>query len=309
MQTADDATLKKILPGLTQGDLISLGAVALVGLGRSHAWDSSTAHSGRTGQPPDEVWSLTIESDIGWYVVISQPCDIIRNSITEPCIVVCPLRYVPVDRWVQLCNGPTSPREFPFPQYKALPQRKDERPVADLRFVTSVDKGALLHPSVEKLRPLSGPQRERFSRWVGARYARVPHPDELEERVLPKAAQIIRKLAVQFSKGNGDPEARLVAATETWYLAGNNKRVIFTPMVSDASIKAARLPALPAPGEPLAQEMELAIRKLESRLRAALPPKAGYTCEVRACTLDGVSGADLLEWSEWVIDTPPDPLS
>lgn len=134
---------------------------------------------------------------MGWYVVITQDCDIVRDPNVEPWLVVCPLRQVTLAYWQALRSGPGSLRELPFPDGHRVPTADGVRPIADLRFVTNVDKTALLHPSVQSLRPLPGPQRFVFGRWVGARCARVPHPDVLECDVLPKAAGVVTAPPVQ----------------------------------------------------------------------------------------------------------------
>jgi len=302
--------LAMVLRGLCQGDLLSLGAVTLVGVGPSAAWTSTAEHQGLTLPPPDEhLWSLTIESDVGWYVVITQDCDIVRDPNVEPCLVVCPLRHVSLAHWQALRSGPGSPREFPFPDGRGVPAPEGARPIADLRFVTSVDKTALLHPSVQSLKPLSGPQRSTFGSWVGARYARVPHLDVLERDVLPKSGGIVRKLAARFAAGDrANPEVRLIGATEQWYLGGNDKRVLFIPMLSAAGARASGLWDA-ARDDFDHTAVEAGAKRLSSKLRAALPAGGGYACAVEPKTLYGVTAADLLEWSEWVVEGPSDPLT
>lgn len=301
----------KVLRGLAQGDLVSLGAVTLVGVGASAAWSSTVAHErfdAQASAASDELWSLTVESDVGWYVIITQDCDIVRDPSIEPALVVCPLRFVPEAAWQALRSGPGSPREFPFPPDRALPILEGHKPVADLRFVTSVDKTALLHPSVQFKQPLTGPQRATFGRWVGARYARAAHPDVLERDVLPKAASVVRKLATKFAAGQAsDPEVRLVGATERWYLGGNDRRVLFIPMLSEASARAAKLWRAD-PGDFDENTIRAGAKRLAGKLRSGLPAGGGYTVAVEPATLHGTSAADLLEWSEWVVEAPGDPL-
>lgn len=288
---------------ISQGDVVSLGAVNIVGVGASAAWHSTAEHESLLEREPgEEVWSLSIESDVGWYVVITQDCDIVRFPHTEPCLVVCPVKYVPAEEWQTLASGPRSPRFYPFPDGKKLPQMDGKFPIADLRFVTSVDKTALLHPSVQVLHPLSAPQRSTFGRWVGSRYARVPHPDNLEKDVLPKAATLIRKLAKQFAAGKTqEPEVRLVGAAESWYLGGNDKRVVYIPMISEATARKAGLWKADT-GEFNTDSIAAAKKRLAGKLRASLPPGAGYACSVEPTTLHTATAADLLEWSEWIVE-------
>lgn len=297
------ASVMAYLKTMSQGDVISLGAVSIVGVGASAAWHSTAEHEGLAEREPgEEIWSLSIESDVGWYVVITQDCDIARDPRTEPCLHVCPVQYVPAEEWQALTSGPRSPRFFPLPDGNKLPRMDGKFPIADLRFVTSVDKTALLHPTVEVLHPLSAPQRASFGRWVGSRFARVAHPDNLERDVLPKAATLIRKLAKQFAAGNmQNPEVRLVGATRSWYLGGNDKRVVYIPMISEATAKAAGLWNNDA-GDFNVATIEAATKRLASKLRASLPPGAGYACSVEPSTLHTATAADLLEWSEWIVE-------
>ncbi|WP_077489872.1 hypothetical protein [Sinomonas mesophila] len=293
----------QILKTIGQGDVISLGAVNIVGVGASAAWHSIAEHEGMPEREPgEELWSLSIESDVEWYVVITQDCDIVRDPSIEPCLVVCPIKYVPKQEWQRFASGPTSPRFFAFPDSNKLPGLDGLLPVADLRFVTSVDKTAILHESVRVLHPLSAPQRAGFGRWVGARYARVPHPDNLERDVLPKAAKIIRDLAARYAAGDRkDPEVRLVGATSSWYLGGNDKRVVFIPLISEATAKACGLWKAPSVDFDH-HTIETAEKRLASKIRASLPSGAGYASNVSARTLQSASAADLLEWSEWIVE-------
>jgi hypothetical protein len=302
------ASIMARLSTISQGDVISLGAVNIVGVGHSAAWHSTAEHEGLIEREPgEEVWSLSIESDVGWYVVITQDCDIARDPHTEPCLVVCPVKYVPAGEWQALASGPRSPRYFPLPDGK-FPGMDGKLPIADLRFLTSVDKTALLHPSVKVLHPLSAPQRANFGRCVGSRYARVPHPDNLEKDVLPKAATLIRKLAGQYADGNkSDPEVRLVGAARGWYLGGNDKRVVFIPMITEATAKVAGLWDNGA-GDFNQASVQAATKRLASKLRSSLPPGAGYACSVEPRTLHSTSAADLLEWSEWIVEEVRDTL-
>ncbi|WP_017197908.1 hypothetical protein [Arthrobacter sp. M2012083] len=305
----DPRKVEAILQNISQGDVISLGAVNIVGVGASAAWHSKAEHEGSPSREPgEEVWSLSIESDVGWYVVVTQDCDIVREPATEPCLVVCPVKYVAKDEWQKLTSGPRSPRYFPFPNGNKLPVMDGKLPVADLRFVTSVDKTALLHPTVEVLHPLSAPQRASFGRWAGARYARVPHPDKLEKDVLPKAATVIRKLAKKYMQGEtSDPEVRLVAAARNWYLGGNDKRVVYIPMLTEASAKACGLwdNNAAAFNE---SAITAAVKRLNGQLRSSLPQNGGYACAVEVATLHGTTAAELLEWAEWIVEDPWDHL-
>lgn len=297
-----------VLNTVRQGDVISLGAVNLVGVGASDVWTSTATHEGLDPEtePSEGIWSLTIESDAGWYVIITQDCDIVRMPETEPCLVVCPVKFVSPEHWGNLRYGPGSPREFPLPDHPRI-QREGKKAIADLRFVTSVDKEAVLHKSVEIIHPLTAPQRARFARWAGARYARVPHSDELETRVLPKAAKTIQDAAKKFAKGDtSNPITRLVGSVDQWYLAGNDKMIEFIGVTSDSSLNRGKFWK---DGQADMAALDAAKKALANKLSAGLPADAGYVCKLEITTLHSISAAMFLAWSEWIIEKNQDPLA
>ena len=95
--------LAERLDQLRQGDLINLGATSVVGRGPSPAlkFADPQAIAGA-----DQPWSVTLVTELGWYVVLSQDCDIARSPEVEPCIVVCPLEAMPIiERQCPSSNG------------------------------------------------------------------------------------------------------------------------------------------------------------------------------------------------------------
>ena len=223
--------LEQLLRTLRQGDLISLGAVTLVGAGPSAATSAAAADVS-----DDALWSVTVDSEAGWYVVLSQDCDIVRSSDEDPCIVVCPLVYVTEGRWRQLRSGPYSPRHFPFPDEKGLRPDDSRWPAASLLYISSVDKTALLHDSVRQLSPLTGPQRARFGRWVARRFGRPAHDDLVERDVLSEAGARIRSLAKSDVKADSPTDVmRLVAAVDEWYVEAGDQNVKLHAVLTEAS--------------------------------------------------------------------------
>lgn len=111
--------------------------------------------------------------------------------------------------------------------------------------MTSVDKTALLNARVESRRPLTGPQQKRFSTWVGRRYNRPAHSDQLETRVLGKAGDTVSKLAAQFASADKPaalpPEVRLVGAARQWLIGGNERHVEINVVVGARSTQPAGL--------------------------------------------------------------------
>ncbi|MEW6476606.1 MAG: hypothetical protein AB1679_30465 [Actinomycetota bacterium] len=302
---APASKLRALLASLRQGDVISLGAVTLVGRGSSPV----LADAGVEAEA-DEVWSLTVESDAGWYVLLSQDCDIVRGREDEPCLLVSPIKYVSEERWLALRHGPSSPREFPYPPDK-LPDRPGQRPVADLRFVTSVDKAALLHESVESLRPLSGRQRERFAAWVGRRFTRAAHDDLVVEDVLGPAGALIRDVIGKARKAlasgkNTAASGRFALAVDEWHVGGSDKLVQFHAIVTAASLRAAGLAN--DSGEVDDSTLETGRAWIEQRLASRLPPDRGYVCALEVWTLDALPTSRYREFAPWAFENPGDPL-
>lgn len=304
--------LAPLLRDLTQGDLLTLGAVSIVGRGPTEVV-SAAGGSPRT----QEIWSVTVESDLGWYVIISGPCDIVRDPAVEPCLVVAPLATVSHDRYQQLRSGEYSPREFPLPvsQVARVVRPSDPAdfwPVADLRYVTSVDKAALLHADVESRRPLTGPQQQRFSTWVGRRYNRPAHADQLETHVLAKAGTKISRLAAQFAvaakPGALDAEVRLIGAAREWLIGGTERDIEINLVLDDRSAEAAGFHDRSAHQIDVKQ-VEGAARKLQTVLAATLPPDSGYALAVKPITLDGIHAATYLSLEPWLWADHIDPLA
>lgn len=302
-----DVSLEARLRSISQGDLVSTGAVTIVGRGRSRVADA--AHANVTD---DEQWSVTVESDPGWYVVISQDCDIVRDVAQEPCVVVCPVQWVSQQRWDQLRNGPYSPRHFPLPEHPDLTGTDHTRPVASLQYVTSVDKYALVASSVRTIRPLTGPQRQRLAMWIGRRYARPAHDDLVDQRVLVPCGRRIRELAGKFQTAQTDRQVtddlRVVRACEEWFIEASDVYVKFHASVTDASLKAAGLWDDSA-SRPKEKQIALGIQRLTSDLSKRLPAHGGYTIKVNVVNLASVPAAEYrLSWAQWVLEGE-DPLA
>lgn len=294
--------LEQLLRTLRQGDLISLGAVTLVGAGPAAAVTAAAAEV-----DDDALWSVTIESDAGWYVVVSQDCDIVRDPDEEPCIVVCPLVYVTAERWRQLRSGPYSPRHFPFPEEKGLRRGDDGWPAASLLYVSSVDKTALLHHSVRQLSPLTGPQRARFGRWVARRYGRPAHDDLVERDVLSTAGARIRQLARSYARADGPTDVmRLVAATEEWYVEATDRTVKLHAILTEGSADDAGLWDHRA-ADWHHRRIEQAAERLRKDLARRLPANSGYGLAVNPTTLDRVPASQFLTWAVWTFESS-DPL-
>lgn len=303
--------LPALLRDLTQGDLLTLGAVTIVGRGQTPA---VTRAGGKARAK--EIWSVTMESALGWYVIVSGVCDIVRDPSVEPCIAVAPITTVSKERYQQLRSGEFSPREFPLPardvaKIVGAADPDDFWPIADLRYVTSVDKTALLNAKVESRRPLTGPQQKRFSTWVGRRYNRPAHSDQIERHVLGKAGAKISKLAARFAKSPTPktlpPEVLLVGAAREWLIGGTERHVEINVVVNAKSVQAVGMYDT-TNNEINRQQVLSAAAKLARVLAATMPADNGYVLTVKPITLDGINAGEYLALEPWLWADADDPL-
>lgn len=288
---------------------MSVGAVSLVGQGPSAA-----AEAGGASPQAEELWAITVDSEVGWYAIVSASCDIERDPAIEPAVVIAPIQLVNKERWTRLRSGSYSPREFPFPPEKLARElgRKSAElfPVVDVRYVTTLDKQALVRPEVHTLRPLTAPQAKRLGLWVGQRFARAAHPGEIEDNVLEPLGTIVKSLVKRFANPGGnqlDAVDKLIGAAEEWLLLPSDRVVDLTIIVSEASCRKAGLwntktNTLDETG------IDAGATKLAGRLRAALPRGAGYVVRVTPNTLHGMSASDYVGREPWSWADAPDPL-
>jgi hypothetical protein len=306
---APERELGTFLKTLRQGDLISLGAVTIVGKGPTALLDDAGASGAATN---DDLWSLTAESAVGWYVICSQDCDLVRDVEVEPCVLVCPLSYVDASRWEQLRHGPYSPREFPYPADAIDGAPAGRRPVADVRVITSVDKLALIDPAVETRRPLTGRQAQRFSEWLARRFARAAHDDKVDRDVLAPAAAVLRALtsraAVTRDRGQVPAASgRVALAAEEWLVGGSEKRVVIAAITSAASLIDAGFGAEDGAWDEDA--VEAGRVWIERKIAGKLPAGGGYVCQLEVWTLDAMPAAIYRDYNAWMFDDPGDALA
>jgi hypothetical protein len=263
------------------------------------------------GATSKDLWSVTVEPAIGWYAIISQDCDIVRDVGDEPCLQVCPLGYVTEERWSDLRHGPYSPREFPYPDEEMAPLPAGKKLVLDARFVTSVDKTTLLHPSVQALRPLTAPQKERLAAWIGRRFARHAHADEINDNVLRPAAAVLLgylRAARRARDEAEDPAAsgKFMLAAEEWFVGGTGKWVVLCMVTSRASIEQAGVAR--ASELDVGELLEPGRSFVEKELRAKLPAGKGYGLALEVWSLGAMPASKYRDLAVWAFETEVDPL-
>ncbi len=212
--------------------------------------------------------------------------------------------------------GGYSPREFPLAEEKlrsacGVDRGEDFFPVADQRYVASIDKTALIHPSVQTLRPLTGPQQQRLRSWAGRRYARATHPDDIEEHVLKKVAPIIARAATQggaLQAGKRTLQQKLVAATDTWLVTSTEQAATFYPVLTAAYAKATGL-FNPSTSSIDNGQVKAAAKALTHDCLAAVTPGSNFRIKIVPTTWDDMTAAEYLDRPEWMWEKDPDPLA
>lgn len=223
-----------------QGDALSGLTQAIAGVGPAVAPELPGAQW-PTEPGPGDAWAVAADAESGWYVLLSQDCDIVDDD--EPTVQIAPLVLLSEARWQILHKGGYSSRYFAYPDDKfASPEGL--RPAVDLAWVTTVLKGSLEASAVRCVRPLTGPNRARFGEWLAARLGRVPFPDEIVENVLVHFDHIRSDRISKFSKaqkggGTASIEARAVGAAQRWYARVDGRRVHILGELTGPSLAAA----------------------------------------------------------------------
>ncbi|MEU5248046.1 hypothetical protein AB0G81_28830 [Streptomyces asoensis] len=222
-----------------QGDVVSGLALAIAGVGPATA-EGLPAGSWPQDVGPNDAWSASVLSPSGWYVLLSQDCDLVRSPESEPTVLVAPLIVVPRSTWDSLRRS-YSARRFAYPRDKFTSLKDDEGIAVELPWTSSVLKGSLQAPGVKAMRPLTGPERREFSLWLAQRTGRIPLPDDVVTRVLDPAHRVRQDLLKKHGNGSNKPEAIGVAAAERWFVRRRENQVTLFGQITTKSIMFAGL--------------------------------------------------------------------
>lgn len=220
--------LQARLRGVEQGDLVSFGAIGIA----VRPGSAIAAAAGLADDETPEVVTLTIETASGWYAVVSQDCDIVRDVADEPCLTVAPVVYVEPEAWTRLHLGQTSYRQFPLPDETVAPVDDEHaaripaghRPVVDIRYVGTLDKTALSGGFAQR-HPLTGKDKLAFQTWVGARFGRESFADDVHEKVLPAARAALDAAVTAHLGGERSAQARTVASVSQYWVRATDRYV------------------------------------------------------------------------------------
>ncbi|MFF7566641.1 hypothetical protein ACFZB4_42630 [Streptomyces pseudovenezuelae] len=222
-----------------QGDVVSGLALAIAGVGPATA-EGLPAGSWRQDAGPSDPWSATVLSPSGWYVLLSQDCDLVRSPAVEPTVLIAPLMVIPRTSWDGLRRS-YSARSFAYPRDKFTSLKDDEGVAVELPWTSSILKGSLQAPGVEAMRPLTGPERREFSLWLAQRTGRLPVPDDVVTRVLDPAYQVRKSLLKKHEGGSRNHDALSVAAAERWFIRRRENKVTLFGQLTVRSLLFAEL--------------------------------------------------------------------
>ncbi len=288
------------LSPLLQGDAVCGLVLAVAGVGPAPSAELPDA-DWPVSVDVHDAWGLALGSDTGWYVLLSQDCDVVRAPAEEPTVLVAPLTFVDETTWKDLVHNGYSSRWWPYPSDKFAGVPADKALVVDLAWTTSILKGSLASPTVRGQRPLTGPNRQAFAEWLAARTGRAPFDDDVVTGVLDPCYEVRARLAKQFDKNPGAAslEARAVGSVVRWYAHVDGRQVDVLGQTSGVLLQKAGL-VQPAAGETDAAALEKGRIRLEQDIvkrMAKVAPQSGFLLRVTLADLNTVSAQSFLGFS------------
>ena len=282
-----------------QGDALSGLAWVVAGIGPASSPTIAGVECPTVGDT--DAWAVTSNSETGWYVLLSQDCDIVRDAATEPTVLIAPLVYVSEQEWQDLSRNGYSARRYAYPgsKFSGLPEGKQV--AVDLAWTTSILKGSLQAAQVYAVRPLTGPNKATFSEWLSARTGRVPFPDDVVANALDPCYQVRNSLLTKFIKkgaGQAPLEARGVGAVERWFVHRDGKLVTFLGQVTGSRLKQAGFDA--GDGSVNTVDLGKAQNKIESAILARMNqvnPSSGYQVRLVLADLSQVSAIQFVNFA------------
>lgn len=210
---------------------------------------------------------------------------------------------MPIIEWQALRSGPYSAREFPFPEHAHISLPVGAAGVANARFVTSVEKQALLAPAFRRAAPLTAPLRLRFMEWVARRFARAPHPDHADAHVLQPCGHRISKLvkAGRAQAGGRSRSQMIVLMADEWYVGPGEQLIPLQIIITAAGAQTVGLWD-EASADFAVPAIEAARKELQSDLNRRITPGLGYALTIGVHTLDRVAADTYRSWTPWTWD-------
>ena len=286
-----------------QGDALSGLTLAVAGVGPAVAPQLPDAQW-PTDVGPDDAWSAAFEADTGWYVLLSQDCDIVRDAAAEPTLLVAPLVLVDAPEWQDLQRNGYSSRRWAYPgqKFQGMPEGKSL--AVDLAWTTSVLKGSVRAPAVRAVRPLTGPNKAQFAEWLAGRTGRAPFPDDVVTLVLDPCYEARKRYAASFDKSlvnktTAPAEVRAVGAVERWFAHRDGMLITVLGQLTGSRLQAAGFIDATT-GDVLAADLEKGSAKLEAEIFRRMNranPSSGYQVKVVLADLAEVPASDFVSFA------------
>lgn len=290
------------LSPLQQGDALSGLTLAVAGVGPAgvETLPKGVAHPevGTT-----DAWASALGSDSGWYVLLTQDCDVVREAEREPTVLIAPLVLVKKDRWLDLRRNGYSPRWYAYPSEKFSDVPEGMGLAVDLAWTTSILKGALVTPQVQAVRPLTGPAKRSFGEWLASRTGRAPFPDDVVRLVLDPCYEVRKRLSDSFDRAkapeNARVEGRVVAAVDRWFAHHDGRRVTLLGALTGPRLQAAGLTDKDS-GRVLTADLAAGQEKLQDLVVKAMNkanPHSGYEVKITCADLATIRADQFLQFS------------
>jgi hypothetical protein len=285
-----------------QGDALSGLTLAIGGVGP--ATGEHLPHAAwPTGVLDSDAWVAAVGSETGWYVLLTQDCDIVREPAREPTVLLAPLVLVDKGDWNDLSRNGYSSRRYAYPSGKFSSVPAGKALVVDLAWTTSVLKGSLGAPSVKAVRPLTGPNKRSFSEWLAARAGRAPFPEDVVDAVLDPCYDVRKRLSARYdtatAAGSAAPaESRAVAAAERWFAHRDGRLVTIFGQVSGRSLTAANF--VGEDGAVLTADLARAEAKLQSEIIKRMnrvDATSGYQIKIKLVDLATLPASQFVEFA------------
>lgn len=284
-----------------QGDAISGLTLAVAGVGPALQPDLPT-WQWPAGVGPADAWAAAVAAETGWYVLLSQDCDIVRDASDEPTVWVAPLTLVDIREWRSLRRNGYSSRRWAYPADKFRGVPTDKGLVVDLAWATSVLKGSLTAPGVAAVRPLTGPNKAAFAEWVSARTGRAPFPDDVVTKVLDPCYEVRHALSKSYDRSSGGAnatlEARVVASAAAWFAHRDGMLVTVLGQPTGPTLQAAEW--FDADGVFRDEDFERGRTKLEAAILRRMnkaDPHSGYQLRLVFADLAQVKASEFAKFA------------
>lgn len=284
-----------------QGDALCGLTLAVAGIGPAGVVDlpSGVQHP-EVGDT--DAWVSAIGSDTGWYVLLTQDCDVVRAPDREPTVLVAPLTLIDHAHWQDLRRNGYSSRWYAYPGLKFTDLPDGKGLAVDLAWTTSVLKGSLASSGVTAVRPFTGPEQRAFSEWLASRTGRAPFSDDVVTAALDPCYTVRKSLSTKFDRtgaGSAAMEARVVAAVDRWFAHHDGRRVTILGALTGARLQAAGLTDS-ATGEPLIADLARGTQKLQDLVVRAMNkanPDSGYDVKITCVDLSRMRADQFIQFS------------